>query len=62
MATKRDPIPTFYSVEFVAEKLGVDKKSIYRWANAGTLHFHKFHGVLRISEEDLKAFIIGGRK
>jgi excisionase family DNA binding protein len=59
---KQSPIPTFYSVEFVAEKLGVSTKSIYRWIEAGSLHFHKFHGVLRISEEDLKAFISSNRK
>jgi excisionase family DNA binding protein len=62
MSTKQDPFDDFYSVEFVARKLGVSPKSIRRWIEAGELHFHKFHGVLRISEEDLKAFISTRRK
>ena len=62
MSTKQDPIDTFYSVDFVARKLDVSTKSIRRWIEAGDLRFHKFHGVLRISGEDLKAFIITNRK
>ena len=56
MTTKPTAIPRFYGVEFVAEQFGVSKKSVYRWIDAGVLHFHKFQGVLRISEEDLQAF------
>ena len=62
MTTKSTVIPRFYGVEFVADKLGVTKKSVYRWIDAGALHFHKFQGVLRISEEDLQAFVSGSRR
>jgi excisionase family DNA binding protein len=62
VSTKQDPIDTFYTVDFVARKLGVAPKSIRRWIEAGDLHVHKFHGVLRISGEDLRAFISTRRK
>jgi excisionase family DNA binding protein len=62
VTTKQRPIPRFYGVDFVAEQLGVTKKSVYRWIEAGALHFHKFQGVLRISEEDLQVFISGARR
>ena len=62
MTTKPTAIPRFYGVDFVAEQLGVTKKSVYRWIDAGAIHFHKFQGVLRISEEDLQAFVSGSRR
>ena len=62
MTTKPTAIPRFYGVDFVAEQLGVTKKSVYRWIDAGALHFHKIQGVLRISEEDLQAFVSGSRR
>jgi excisionase family DNA binding protein len=62
MSTKQDPIDTFYTVDSIAQKLGVTPKSIRRWIEHGDLHVHKFHGVLRISGEDLKAFISSHRE
>ncbi len=62
MTAKQNPIPRFHSVEFVAERLNVSRKSVYRWIEDGVLHFHRFQGVLRISEEDLAAFISMSRK
>jgi excisionase family DNA binding protein len=62
VTTKQNPIPRFYGVDFVAKQFGVTKKSVYRWIDAGALHFHKFQGVLRISEEDLQAFVNGSRR
>jgi excisionase family DNA binding protein len=62
MITKENPIPRFYSVDFVAKQFDITTKSIYRWIDDGALHFHKFHGVLRISEEDLLNFISTRRK
>ena len=35
MTTKPTAIPRFYGVDFVAEQLGVTKKSVYRWIDAG---------------------------
>jgi excisionase family DNA binding protein len=62
MSIKQNPIPRFYGIEFVAERLGVTKKSIYRWIDEGALHVHRFQGVLRISEGDLECFINASRK
>jgi excisionase family DNA binding protein len=62
VSAKQDPFDDFYSVDFVARKLGVAPKSIRRWIEVGDLRCHKFHGVLRISGEDLKAFIGTHRK
>jgi excisionase family DNA binding protein len=62
VTTKQNPIPRFYGVDFVAEQLGVTKKGVYRWIDAGALCFHKFRGVLRISEEELQAFISSARR
>jgi excisionase family DNA binding protein len=62
VSTKQDPIDTFYSVNFVARKLDVSEKTIRRWIERGELRFHKFHGVLRISGEDLRLFISSSRQ
>jgi excisionase family DNA binding protein len=62
MTTKQSPIPRFYTVEEVAERLGVTGKSIRRWIDQGVLPFHKFQGRLRISEEDLLAYVSSCRR
>jgi len=62
MTDKQNPIPRFYTVEQVAERLGVTGKSIRRWIDQRVLHFHKFQGRLRISEEDLLAYVSSCRR
>jgi excisionase family DNA binding protein len=62
MTTKESPIPRFYTVKAVANQLGVNQKSIRRWIDAGVLHFHKFQGRLRISEDDLRAYVSSCRR
>ena len=47
----------FYSVDDVAEQLGVSSKSVRRWIAAGELPVHRLGRQLRISEADLVAFI-----
>ena len=47
----------FYSVDDVAEQLGVSTKTVRRWIAAGDLPVHRLGRQLRISEADLVAFI-----
>jgi excisionase family DNA binding protein len=51
------PERLLYSVEGVAEQLGVSSKTVRRWIAAGELPVHHFGRQLRISEADLAAFI-----
>jgi excisionase family DNA binding protein len=47
----------FYSIDAVAELLGVSTKTVRRWIAAGDLPVHRLGRQLRISEADLAAFI-----
>ena len=41
----------------VAERLSVNTQTVRRWIAAGDLHVHRLGRALRISEEDLAAFL-----
>ncbi len=47
----------FYSVEEVADLLGVNKRTIRRWIDQGNLVAHRFGRQLRISRVDLETFV-----
>jgi excisionase family DNA binding protein len=50
-------LPSFYTIGQVAEALGVSTRTIRRWIAARALAAHRFHGVVRIAERDLNAFL-----
>jgi excisionase family DNA binding protein len=60
-----DPIPdrptTLLSVPAVAQSLGVSEKSVRRFITRGLLRAYKIGGQIRISEDDLRSFILACR-
>jgi excisionase family DNA binding protein len=50
-------IPTFFTISQVAELAGVSTRSVRRWIDAGLLVAHRFGGVVRIADHDLRAFL-----
>jgi len=49
--------PHFHTLKQVANRLQVNERTVRRWIAAGVLKAHKFGGVVRISEDDLRAFL-----
>jgi excisionase family DNA binding protein len=54
---KQQPLQRFYSVQELAEMLGVHARTIYRAIVDGRLRACKVGSVWRVSDEDLKAFL-----
>jgi len=52
----RQPL-RFFTVAEVAERLHVATRTVRRWIEAGDLVVHRIGGILRIAEEDLRAFL-----
>ena len=47
----------FYTVDQVADVLGVSARSVRRWSEQEKLIAHHFGAAVRFAEADLKAFI-----
>ena len=47
----------FLAVCDIAEYLGVSTRTVRRWIKSKMLVAHKFGGVLRIAEDDLRVFL-----
>jgi excisionase family DNA binding protein len=54
--------PQFYTVEQVAEALGVCSRSIRRWIRSGDLPAHRFGSAVRVADADLRAFLASNRE
>jgi excisionase family DNA binding protein len=54
---QRDVRLEFFTVVEVAERLRVSTRTIRRWIDCGQLVAHRPGGVVRISENDLCAFL-----
>ena len=52
----------FYTTQDVANMLGVSERSVRRWTARGELAVHRFGGVVRIAEVDLKLFLARHRE
>jgi excisionase family DNA binding protein len=48
---------TFFTMDQVAEMMGVDKRTVQRWIEKGKLVPHRVGAVVRISEADLDRFL-----
>jgi excisionase family DNA binding protein len=55
--TKREGIGKFYSIDEVAELLGLSPRTVRRAIESKELIAHKLGRAVRIAETDLKAFI-----
>jgi excisionase family DNA binding protein len=53
----RDNQIKFFTIAEVAERLRVSTRTVRRWIKAGDLVAHRFGGVVRIAETDLRAFL-----
>ena len=53
----RDNQIRFFTISDVAERLGVSTRTVRRWIGAEDLVAHRFGGIVRISEKDLRAFL-----
>jgi excisionase family DNA binding protein len=47
----------FFTIGQVAELLEVSTRTVKRWLDAKLLVAHRFGGVVRIGEQDLRAFL-----
>jgi excisionase family DNA binding protein len=54
---KTTAIPKFFTIGQVAELLEVSTRTVKRWLDAKLLVAHRFGGVVRIGEQDLRAFL-----
>ena len=50
-------LPKYYTIKAVAEALDVSARTVRRWIANGDLIVHRVHGVVRIGEGDLRAFL-----
>jgi len=53
----RDDHLEFFTISEVAERLHVATRTVRRWIVAGDLVVHRAGAVVRISEDDLRAFL-----
>lgn len=54
---KKQTPPQFYTVEEVAEALGISARTVRRRVAEGALHVHRIGRSLRISADDFRAFL-----
>ena len=47
----------FFTIAEVAERLRVATRTVRRWIKAGDLVVHRVGGVVRIAEDDFRAFL-----
>jgi len=57
MTTRPNPIPLFLAVGEIAERLRVSTKTVRRWIERGELRAHRLGRQLRVSDQDLSAFL-----
>lgn len=55
--SRRTRLEEFFSPKEVAQRLSLDRRSVYRAIDRGELRAHKFGGVLRISSGDLGEWV-----
>jgi excisionase family DNA binding protein len=58
----RDDQIKFFTISEVAERLGVVTRTISRRIKSGDLVVHRFGGVVRVAESDLRAFLAAHRE
>jgi excisionase family DNA binding protein len=53
--------PKFFTVKQIAEMLDVSTRTVRRWIESQALAVHRFGGVVRVADADLKAFLAAHR-
>lgn len=59
--SRRDKPTQFFTIAEVAERLDVSTRTVRRWIRSGDLVAHRFGGVVRIAESDLRSFLAAHR-
>ena len=49
-----------YTLQEVAQQLGITRRTLYNYIKAGSLTAHKIGGQWRVMAEDLHSFMYGG--
>ena len=58
MKTERSKFPTkFFTINEIAECVGVSDRTVRRWIEKGLLVAHRFNGLVRISDADFRGFL-----
>lgn len=52
---------TYYSVEQVADKLGVRPSTVRAWKREGRISCVKFGSLVRFTDNDINTFVASGR-
>lgn len=60
--TKPNCAPRMFAVTEIAEQLGVCSKTVRRWMARGDLHAHVLGRSVRVSQDDLDAFLAKQRR
>jgi excisionase family DNA binding protein len=47
----------FYTIQEIADLLGISLRTVRRWTASRQLSAYKIGGLLRVSEDDLRAFL-----
>ncbi|MGA8649169.1 MAG: helix-turn-helix domain-containing protein [Xanthobacteraceae bacterium] len=50
-------LPRYYAISAVAEALDVSPRTVRRWIANGDLIVTRLHGVVRVADGDLRAFL-----
>jgi excisionase family DNA binding protein len=58
----RSVLPKFYAIEAVAKALDVSARTVRRWIANRDLTVLRVHGVVRIADSDLRAFLARHRE
>jgi excisionase family DNA binding protein len=51
----------FFTVRAIAEQLDISSRTVHRWIKKNELAVHRLGGSVRISEVDLKQFLVARR-
>ncbi len=54
---RRGGLPKYYTIKAVAEAVDVSDRTVRRWIANGYLVVHRVDGVVRIADDDLRAFL-----
>jgi excisionase family DNA binding protein len=53
----RSGVPKYHAIKSVAEVLEVSSRTVRRWIESGDLVVHRVGRIVRIAEDDLRAFL-----
>jgi excisionase family DNA binding protein len=54
---QRGGLPKLHTIKAVAEAVDVSSRTVRRWIENGDLAVHRVESVVRVAEDDLRAFL-----